>query len=66
VRLRIVQDHDAFAQPWFRLELHLPATDGWSILTSGQDREKIKARFDRMVETNVTENQITVLEEKET
>jgi hypothetical protein len=65
MRLRIVQDHDAFAQPWFRLEMYLPATDGWNIISSGQDRDKIKARFDRIIETNVTENRITVLEDKQ-
>jgi hypothetical protein len=65
MKLRLVQDHDAACQPWFRCEQYLPAIDDWYIIASGPDREKIKERFDRVLERQSTQHTVTVIEERD-
>lgn len=65
MKLRIVQDHDAACQPWFRLEQYLEPSDSWYIVTSGPDHPRIKARLEKMALSHKAEHEITVLEERE-
>lgn len=65
MKLRIVQDLDAFTQPWYRLEHYIPAADSWHIITSGSDHDKVKERFNRVIERRLVENEVLVLEEKD-
>jgi hypothetical protein len=66
VKVRLVQDHDALPQPWYRLEKHLPNIDRWYMIASGQNLERLRERMARVIEVQTAEHQITVIEEKET
>lgn len=65
MKLRIVQDHDAAAQPWYRLEQYLQATDAWYVVASGPDYAYVKGRFEKMSKTGSAGNDFTVLEERD-
>ncbi len=66
MRLRIVQDHDSEAQPWYRLEQHVANIDQWHMIASGQNLEKLREMMGRVIESNGTEAKITVIVESGT
>jgi hypothetical protein len=62
VKLRIIQDHNSYIQPWFRLEEF--KLDYWNLVDSGSNLDRMRDRMRHMAETPVTPN-ITVIEEIE-
>lgn len=65
MKLRLVQDHDAGVQPWFRIDQYAAPSDSWHCIDSGSDKGKMHARFERMCKTNSTLPEITVIDERE-
>jgi hypothetical protein len=65
MKLRIVQDHDTSAQPWYRLEQYIAAADHWHIVTSGPDLVYIRARLEKMATRGSLVHEVTVIEERE-
>jgi hypothetical protein len=65
MKLRLVQDHDAELQPWFRVEQYLAATDTWYCVHSGSDQAKMRERLESMAKAKSTRPEITVLDERE-
>jgi hypothetical protein len=61
LKYRIIQDHVAEVQPWFRLEVWKDPL--WLLETSGRDVEKLRARLAKLA--NPPPQAFTVIEERE-
>lgn len=63
MKLRIVQDHTAAVQPWFRLETWADTYSRWMYEESGTDIHKLRARMAGIA--NPPDPPFTVIEEHE-